>query len=175
VSYNPGHDGNEPDSIRPGCNEGQAVVAGTRITVELILEKLAGGESVEQLLEAHPRLTREAVLAALAYAAEFIRHELPASFIEDLQADIADLEHAIGGQNTGRNTHVSATASIETVIERGMNAVRKLDAIVRNKFHNDPATLAAWESARHIESSARTRKRSNGHTDNKKSDNDKND
>jgi uncharacterized protein (DUF433 family) len=49
---------------------GKPVVAGTRITVELILEKLGSGESVEQLLESHPRLTREAVLAALRFAAQ---------------------------------------------------------------------------------------------------------
>ncbi|HSE83403.1 MAG TPA: DUF433 domain-containing protein [Thermodesulfobacteriota bacterium] len=46
------------------------VIAGTRITVKLILDKLAAGETVEQILEAHPRLTREAVQAALAFAAE---------------------------------------------------------------------------------------------------------
>jgi hypothetical protein len=102
---------------------------------------------------------------ALALKAEFLRHELPVTVIEDLQADIADLEHAIGGQNTGRDTHVTATASIETVVERGMHAARKLDAIVRNKFRDDPATLAAWGSARHVESSARTRKRSKSGTD----------
>jgi hypothetical protein len=33
------------------------VIAGTRIPVELILEKLAAGETVEQVLQAHPRLT----------------------------------------------------------------------------------------------------------------------
>jgi uncharacterized protein DUF433 len=43
---------------------GKPVIAGTRITVELILEKLAAGETAEQLLEAHPRLTREGILAA---------------------------------------------------------------------------------------------------------------
>lgn len=53
----------------PSVMMGKPVIAGTRITVELILEKLAAGETVEQLLEAHPRLTRRAVLAALAYAA----------------------------------------------------------------------------------------------------------
>ena len=47
---------------------GKPVIAGTRITVELILEKLAAGETVEQILDAHPRLTREAVSAALLYA-----------------------------------------------------------------------------------------------------------
>lgn len=54
----------------PSIMMGKPVVAGTRITVELILEKLAAGETTEEILQAHPRLTREAVLAALAYAAE---------------------------------------------------------------------------------------------------------
>ena len=48
----------------PAVMMGKPVVVGTRITVELILEKLAAGETVEQVLEAHPRLTREAVQAA---------------------------------------------------------------------------------------------------------------
>ena len=52
----------------PSVMMGKPVIAGTRITVELILEKLAAGETVEQILEAHSRLTREAVSAALSYA-----------------------------------------------------------------------------------------------------------
>jgi len=56
---------------------GKPVIAGTRITVELILEKLAAGETIEQILEAHPRLTRESVLAALAYAAQALRGPFP--------------------------------------------------------------------------------------------------
>jgi len=55
---------------------GKPVIAGTRITVELILEKLAAGESVEQILEAHPRLKREAIQAALAFAAEALRADV---------------------------------------------------------------------------------------------------
>ena len=61
----------------PSIMMGKPVVAGTRITVELILKKLAAGETTEQLLEAHPRLTRDAVLAALAYAAEVVRSLSP--------------------------------------------------------------------------------------------------
>ena len=52
---------------------GKPVVQGTRITVELILEKLAAGETVEDLLIAYPRLSRLAIQAALAYAAESLR------------------------------------------------------------------------------------------------------
>ena len=43
----------------PAILMGKPVVSGTRISVELILEKLAAGETVEQILEAHPRLTRD--------------------------------------------------------------------------------------------------------------------
>jgi len=59
----------------PAVMLGKPVVAGTRITVESILEKLAAGETIEQLLDAHPRLSHEGVLAALAYAAEALRSD----------------------------------------------------------------------------------------------------
>lgn len=49
----------------PNIMMGKPVVAGTRITVELILEKLAAGETIEQILEAHPRLTMPAIFAVL--------------------------------------------------------------------------------------------------------------
>lgn len=49
----------------PRVMMGKPVIAGTRLTVESILEKLAAGETIDQILEAHPRLTREAVYAAI--------------------------------------------------------------------------------------------------------------
>ena len=55
---------------------GKPVIAGTRISVELILEKLAAGESVEQILAAHPRLTQEAIRAAIAFAANALRADV---------------------------------------------------------------------------------------------------
>ena len=60
----------------PSVMMGKPVITGTRITVELILEKLAAGETVEQIIEAHPRLTGEAVRAALAFAAEALRADV---------------------------------------------------------------------------------------------------
>ena len=54
----------------PKIMMGKPVVVGTRITVELILEKLAAGETVEQILDEHPRLTKQAVLAAVKFAAK---------------------------------------------------------------------------------------------------------
>lgn len=60
----------------PKVMMGKPVIVGTRITVELILEKLAAGETVEQLLDAHPRLTRQGVLAALDFAAKALKADV---------------------------------------------------------------------------------------------------
>lgn len=60
----------------PKVMMGKPVKAGTRMTVELILEKLAAGETPEQLLDAHPRLTHPAINAALAFAAEALKADV---------------------------------------------------------------------------------------------------
>ena len=60
----------------PAFMMGKPVVAGTRITVELILEKLSKGETVDQILEAHPRMTRKGVMAALRFAARAMRADV---------------------------------------------------------------------------------------------------
>ncbi|MGO9121391.1 MAG: DUF433 domain-containing protein [Desulfomonilaceae bacterium] len=60
----------------PAVMMGKPVIAGTRITVELVLEKLAAGETVDQILDAHPRLTREGIQAALAFATEALRADV---------------------------------------------------------------------------------------------------
>ena len=60
----------------PAIMMGKPVVVGTRVTVELILEKLGAGETIEQILQAHPRLTRESVLAAIAFGAQALRADV---------------------------------------------------------------------------------------------------
>jgi len=62
--------------LRPEGDDGQAGRYGHRVTVDLILEKLGSGESIEAVLESHPRLTREGVLAALRFAAQALRAEV---------------------------------------------------------------------------------------------------
>lgn len=92
---------------------------------------------------------------AAALSAEFIRHEMPATFLADLNADIADFEQAISNQNQSRGGHVSSTVSVGSSLDKGMKAVRKLNAVVQNKFRGDRPTLAAWLSASHVERHAR--------------------
>ncbi len=61
--------------IDPAVMLGKPVIRGTRITVELLLRKLAEGASETDLLDAYPHLAREDIQAALAYAAEVVAHE----------------------------------------------------------------------------------------------------
>jgi uncharacterized protein (DUF433 family) len=61
--------------INPGIMDGKPVVRGTRIPVELVLRKLGAGMSLEAVLADHPRLTRDDILAAQAFAADYLANE----------------------------------------------------------------------------------------------------
>lgn len=63
-------------SINPRICHGQACVKGTRIMVWLVMQYLANGDSVEDVLSSYPSLTREDVQACLAYAAELARERV---------------------------------------------------------------------------------------------------
>lgn len=54
---------------RPGVLGGKPVLKGTRISVELVLERFAAGATEEDLLKSYPHITREQIRAAFAYAA----------------------------------------------------------------------------------------------------------
>lgn len=62
-------------SIDPEIMLGKPCIKGTRITVELILEKLAGGSSFEDLLDGYPKLSMEDIKEALKYALAVLTHE----------------------------------------------------------------------------------------------------
>jgi 1,4-alpha-glucan branching enzyme len=61
----------------PAVMAGQPVIAGTRVTVDEILERLARGEATEEIIEAHPSLSHEGIQAALRFAAETVRAASP--------------------------------------------------------------------------------------------------
>ena len=62
-------------AIDPKVLAGKPVIKGTRISVEFILELLANGWTVEDILKNYPPLKREDVLAALKYATEVLKEE----------------------------------------------------------------------------------------------------
>ncbi len=62
-------------NVNPRVMVGKPVIKGMRIPVEQILRELAGGMTIADIIDAHPRLTSEAILAAIAYAADVAGHE----------------------------------------------------------------------------------------------------
>lgn len=70
------HDYRQYITSNPKILFGKPAIKDTRIPVELILDELAAGTSIEELLEEYPRLTHEAVYAALAFAADTLRREV---------------------------------------------------------------------------------------------------
>lgn len=60
----------------PEVMMGKPVVRGTRITVESIVERVGAGERIEDIVDAHPKLTREGVLAAISFAAEALKADV---------------------------------------------------------------------------------------------------
>jgi uncharacterized protein (DUF433 family) len=61
--------------VDPKIMFGKPVIKGTRITVELILRKIADGMTEEQILEHHPHLVVEDIRAAAAFAADHLANE----------------------------------------------------------------------------------------------------
>jgi uncharacterized protein (DUF433 family) len=67
-------DWRERISVDPSICHGKPCIRGTRIFISVILDNLAAGISVEEILASYPSLKREDIMAALAYAAE-LAHE----------------------------------------------------------------------------------------------------
>ncbi len=65
-------------NMNPEICNGKPIIRGMRITVKTVLEYLAAGETVENILEAYPMLEKEDVLASLQYASKLIDHEIVA-------------------------------------------------------------------------------------------------
>ena len=63
-------------TANPKVMLGKPCINGTRLTVEMIIRNLSEGATIEWILEGYPHLTREDILAALAYAADVIDQEI---------------------------------------------------------------------------------------------------
>jgi len=60
----------------PEVCHGKPCIKGTRIMVSVVLDNLAAGVTLDELLKSYPSLTREAVQAAIAYAADLARERI---------------------------------------------------------------------------------------------------
>ncbi|HEX8175813.1 MAG TPA: hypothetical protein VF543_11900 [Pyrinomonadaceae bacterium] len=88
---------------------------------------------------------------ALPLKDQFIAHGLPADFPDKLNSGIEAFERAIDEQQRSKRERASATTGLDDAIERAVNKVRQLDAVVRNKFRNNFPVMAEWEAAHHTQ------------------------
>jgi len=102
---------------------------------------------------------RAFVIDATPLKADFVRYGLPNDFLEDLNDDIAAFEQATAVRNQSVENQTASTAAIDAAIERGMKALKQLDAIMRNVLRDDIAMLTAWMTASHVERVPRRRKK----------------
>ncbi len=63
-------------TIDPATCHGKACIKGTRIMASVVLDNLAAGQSSDDVLRLYPTLTRDDVVAAMAYAAELARERV---------------------------------------------------------------------------------------------------
>jgi uncharacterized protein (DUF433 family) len=63
-------------TVDPAVCHGRACIRGTRIMVSVVLDNLAAGLSQEEILKSYPSLSREALRASIAYAAELARERV---------------------------------------------------------------------------------------------------
>ena len=61
--------------VNPAVLVGKPIIKGTRISVELILDRVADGWTTEDVLAAYPHINRADVLAALSFASEVFKEE----------------------------------------------------------------------------------------------------
>ncbi len=93
--------------------------------------------------------------AAAPYSALFAEYGLPATFFNDMSGKAAALEASVALQNAGSGASADANATLEETFRQADEVADRLDTVVRNRYRDDPAKLAAWEIASRVERAPR--------------------
>jgi len=88
---------------------------------------------------------------ALPLKTQFIAHELPADFLEDLAEDKAAFQAAIANRLNAVGDHIAAREELDDALADGVASVRRLTSLMKVKYANNPGKLAEWMAASHIE------------------------
>ena len=100
-------------------------------------------------------VARSFVAAATPLKALFVEYEMATDFIDRMRADADALDAQMTRQTEGTGSSISTNAAIAEGLGRLDEFVERLAVAVRNKYRNDPAKLAAWESAHRLERAPR--------------------
>ncbi len=129
-----------------------------RETADAIAEAEGLPDFDDQFIAPRSRSYTALLIAAKEYHTEatehkalFLEFEMDEDFLDDLEDAINDLKGDGTAQIEGLSGQVGGTAALRDALERASAARAQLLPIVRNKFANNPATLAQWETAAYIE------------------------
>jgi hypothetical protein len=95
---------------------------------------------------------------ALPLKTQFIAHELPSDFLDNLAENKAALQDAIAGRLNAVGDHIAAREELDDALAHGVDTVRKLTGLMKVKYANNPGKLAEWLAASHIERPSRRTK-----------------
>lgn len=117
--------------------------------------RLPGNNPSNQLLL---DTARSFLAAATPRKDQFIAYGMSSDFLADLAARIEAFEGHANQQHTGASARAADNAALVATLDALDAEVARFDTIIRNKFAADPATLAAWETAHHLERTLPKRK-----------------
>ncbi len=103
--------------------------------------------------------------SAATFVEFFAQYNIPASFIQEMRLNADRLERSAVMQDEGVRAGVNTNASIKKSSKLLDDIVERLDVVVRNKYLNDPAKLATWESAYRREAAPRSRRNGGNNID----------
>jgi hypothetical protein len=86
---------------------------------------------------------------------QFVKHHIPADFLDRLKAGIADIEQAIQQQARGKGGRKTATATIAAAQEEALAELIRLDPLVENLLYDQQPLKAAWYAARRVKAQRR--------------------
>lgn len=115
---------------------------------------LAGKDRSDQTLVATARAFAD---AAAPFVGLFVEYGLPTTLVNDLRAEADEVEHYKSLQEEGTGAGVNTSASAEETYQRLADLIERLDPIIRNKHRDDSVKLNAWERARRLESTPRSK------------------
>ena len=81
----------------------------------------------------------------------FVERGLPADFDEQLADRLGEVDTASGTRDSGRSDRVGGTAGLDAKASQGIVILREMDSILSYQYRNDPALLASWKSACHVD------------------------
>lgn len=128
-------------------------IANMAVTMSYEIAGIASNFKLE-----HNRSTQNLITAgrafaanAVEYKADFIRYEFEDDFIEVLIAATDALEAAYAGAGEDTQERMGKNAALVPLFKQGITTVKRLDPVVKKKFRNNAAALAAWTFAKHVE------------------------